>query len=377
MEFKLIIKKLNNTLTDQEKVIFNSWYNESEKHKNYFDNVAENYSKDLNIIDIEKGWNRIEKRIKPTPYFLKNGFRKYTAIAASILLLISISFIFNKSNSVKLEPKVVTTEIKIGSDKATLTLENGEKIDLEKGKEIKTTNAESNGETLIYKKLKEVETPKIAYNYLTIPRGGQFYLQLSDGTKVWLNSETQLKYPVTFIKGETRKVELVYGEAYFDVSASTLNNGASFIVQSKIQNVEVLGTEFNIKAYKDEIFSYTTLVEGKVAVETNYNKVILQPKQQAIVNPKSETIIVETIDIYNEVSWKDGVFSFDHMPLNKIAKVLSRWYDVNIQFENKEIGNTDFNGILRKNQPLEDILTTIKNTNNINFKVYNRTIIFN
>ncbi|UMB53621.1 DUF4974 domain-containing protein [Lutibacter sp. A64] len=376
MEFKLIIKNLNNTLTDQEKVIFNSWYNESKKHKTYYDHVAKNYSKDLDIIDLEKGWNRIEKRIKPTPYLLKNNFLKYSAVAASLLLLISVSLIFYK-NSISTTSKIVNTEIKIGSDKAILTLENGEEIDLEKGKEIKTTNAESNGEKLIYKKTEETETPKIAYNYLTIPRGGQFYLELSDRTKVWLNSETQLKYPVTFIEGETRKVELVYGEAYFDVSPSTLNNGASFIVQSKTQNVEVLGTEFNIKAYQDEAFSYTTLVEGKVAVETNYNKVILQPKQQAIVNPKSETIIIENIDIYNEVSWKDGVFSFDHMPLNKIARVLSRWYDIDVQFKNIEIGNTEFNGILRKNQSLEDILTTIKNTNNINYKIDDRTIIFN
>ncbi|MFD0761150.1 FecR family protein [Lutibacter aestuarii] len=377
MEFKLIIKKLNKTLTDQEKVIFNTWYNESEKHRVYFNHVAKNYSKDLNIIDLKKGWSQIEKQIKPVSTFTKNNYWKYTAVAASILLLISITFNFNKNKTIELESKIINPEIKAGSDKATLTLANGSKINLEKGKNIKTTNAESNGEKIVYKKLNEIQSPEITYNYLTVPRGGQFFIELADNTKVWLNSESQLKYPVNFIEDETRKVELVYGEAYFEVSPSTKHNGASFIVQSKMQDVEVLGTEFNIKAYKDEAFSYTTLTEGKVAIKTKYNTKILKPNQQAIVDSKSKTINIKTVAVYNDISWKDGIFSFDHMPLNKIVKVLSRWYDIDIEFENEEIETIAFNGILRKNQPLEDILTTIKNTNNINYKIDNKTIIFN
>ena len=154
---------------------------------------------------------------------------------------------------------IITT----GSDKAVLTLEDGSNIELEKGKAFKTNVVNSNGEKLVYNKTNQT---KITYNYLTIPRGGQYFVKLSDGTEVWLNSESQLKFPVAFIKGQTREVTLVYGEAYFAVSPSTNHNGATFKVMNQGQEVEVLGTEFNIKAYKDEINIYTTLVEGKVTV---------------------------------------------------------------------------------------------------------------
>src|SRR5690606_40703343 len=120
---------------------------------------------------------------------------------------------------------------------------------LEKGDSIQTHNAISNGEEIIYN---NNTSRQLVYNYLTIPRGGQFQLTLSDGTRVWLNSETQIKYPVSFTDGESRQVELVYGEAYFEVSHSTEHKGSDFIVYNQNQEVQVLGTEFNIKAYKDD-----------------------------------------------------------------------------------------------------------------------------
>lgn len=203
---------------------------------------------------------------------------------------------------------------------------------------------------------------KIVYNYLTIPRGGQFQLKLSDGTEVWLNSETQLKYPVTFIEGETRQVELVYGEAYFEVSPSTNHNGAKFKVRTLMQEVEVLGTEFNIKAYKEETNIYTTLVEGKVVIVNGFDNQYLIPNQQSNLNLKNNTITIRSVDAYSETSWKKGLFSFKSTPLKEIMKVLSRWYDVNVVFSNPEIENIKFNGVLSKNQTIKEILTTIKNT---------------
>ena len=148
---------------------------------------------------------------------------------------------------------------------------------------------------------------------------------LSDGTKVWLNSESQLKYPVAFNDGETRQVELVYGEAYFDVSPSTAHKGARFKVFNQSQEVEVLGTEFNIKAYKDETNIYTTLVEGKVAISAAGKNQILKPNQQSNLNLETGSIEITTVDVYNETTWIDGIFSFENKPLKEILKVLSRW----------------------------------------------------
>lgn len=306
-----------------------------------------------------------ESRVIPIqPFYTKTAF-KFTVMAASLLLLISISLIINKKNPLKIEtPQVAHKEILIGSDKATLTLEDGSVIALEKGKSYAKGNASSNGEKLVYNS--NGESAAIANNLLTIPRGGQFFVQLADSTKVWLNSESQLKYPVAFVDGQTRQVELLYGEAYFEVSPSTKHKGSKFKVKTQEQNVEVIGTEFNIKAYRDEPAIYTTLVEGVVAVSNAAKKQILTPSQQSKITAYNGNISVSEVDVYNEISWRKGLFVFKGMPLKDIAKVLSRWYDVDIVFADPALGNVKFNGVLNKNQKLEDILTTIKNINFIN-----------
>lgn len=358
MEFKLIVKKLNNTLSESEAIIFNVWYNESELHRDYFNNVKKGYNDDSLSIDIESGWKAIEKRIKPVSILNRNYF-KY-AVAASIVLLVSLSFIFQNDRIDKLNaPVIVTNKVEPGTDKAILTLEDGAKVVLEKGQQYSSNNLESNGENIVYKQ-STTKTVELIYNYLTIPRGGQFFIKLSDGTKVWLNSESKLKYPVQFIEGETREVELVYGEAYFDVSSSDLNKGAKFKVFNRFQEVDVIGTEFNIKAYKDEFNIYTTLVEGIVTVNIDQETKKLAPNEQLNLNLESHNFIVEKVDVYNEISWKEGVFSFEKKPLKDIMKVLSRWYDVEVIFENNELEKVKFFGVLDKSQSIQEILETIK-----------------
>ncbi|WP_111307543.1 FecR family protein [Confluentibacter sediminis] len=374
MEFKLIIKKLNNTLTNQEEVIFNSWYNESETHRAYFDSVSENYSKDLDIVDVEKGWNAIEKQIKPALNKTKNNYLKYVAVAASLVLLISITFIFNKNDAQVVEPVIVNNNIKIGADKATLTLETGETIALEKGNTYETQNVTSNGKEIIYH-VGEKSKAEIAYNTLTIPRGGKFYMMLSDSTKVWLNSESQLKYPVAFNDGQLRQVELVYGEAYFEVSHSTEHKGSHFKVIHNKQEVEVLGTEFNIKAYKEEKNIYTTLVKGKVEVSFETQSKILKPGEQSNLNPITKVLGIADVNVYDQTSWKEGVFSFKRKTLKEIMQVLSRWYDMEVDFENKDLESIGFNGVVGKEQSIEEILETIKNLGVIkNYEINNKTI---
>jgi transmembrane sensor len=296
------------------------------------------------------------------PFYSKTIFR--IAAAAAVVLFVSISLLFNTNSIHKQNNAAVSSKkILIGSDKATLTLEDGSVIALEKGKAYTTGNVSSNGEKLIYN---SHNNKTIANNFLTIPRGGQFFVQLADSTKVWLNSESQLKYPVAFVDGETRQVELVYGEAYFEVSPSTRHKGSRFKVKTQMQNVEVIGTEFNIKAYKDETTIYTTLVKGKVAVSNSTSKEFLVPNEQSKLSLNNTAIDIAKVDVYNEISWRKGLFVFKGMPLKEIAKVLSRWYDVDIVFADPALGNVKFNGVLNKNQKIEDILTTIKNINFIN-----------
>ena len=305
----------------------------------------------------------------------KIQFWKYAA-AAIFIGLISTTYVFrNNITNTPLEvtPTIVNAIVP-GTDKATLTLEDGSVVVLEKGAAFKTKNANSNGEEIVYQSAKS-NASAIKYNYLTIPRGGQYFVKLSDGTQVWLNSESQLKYPIHFIEGETRKVELVYGEAYFDVSPSTNHKGVKFKVINSAQEVEVLGTEFNIKAYKDEANIYTTLVEGKVVVGNGIFKQNLIPNQQSIVDTLKDTLSVIKVDVKGEISWKDGVFSFVDKPLIDIMKVISRWYDVDIIFENKELESLEFMGALNKNQSIEEILSIMKSYSINNFEIKEKTII--
>lgn len=380
---KLILKYLTNSISEKELTKLRDWLGKPKNQKVFKEYINDDFN--LNIlndnVDAEaafiKVWKNVQKETKVIPIYKRNLF-KY-AVAASVAVLISLTFIFNKDNNTVEDypmPVIVDNNIETGTDKATLTLADGTKVVLENGQNYIASNISSNGKELIY------ETPngpkkEVVYNYLTIPRGGQYYLKLEDGTQVWLNSESQLKYPVNFINGETREVELVYGEAYFDVSPSTSHNGDRFKVLTGEQEIEVLGTEFNVKAYKDEDFIYSTLVEGKVALTTDNAKYVLNPNQQTVLNvnnKKSE--LVELAYVYDVVSWRKGIFSFREMPLNKIMKVLSRWYDADVLFINKDVEDVPFTGILDKNQSIEEILYAIYNTNNIRYEIKDKTIIF-
>lgn len=327
-------------------------------------------------------WNKIESEINKDVKRKKYAFKSYYiyTAAASIVLFVAITFLINKG-IFSMEPQnndqiVVENQIKMGTDKATLTLEDGTTVALEKGKSYTANHLNSTGEALVYEYDEENPESELVYNYLTIPRGGQFFIKLSDGTQVWLNSETQLKYPVQFVEGKPRVVELVYGEAYFDVSPSTTHKGANFSVVSKGQNVEVLGTEFNVKAYRDEERTYTTLVEGKVQLNALGNEMLLKPNDQTILDHKTRTVETHVADVYSETSWKNGVFSFRNKSLKEIMRVLSRWYDVDVVFENKLLEDKTFKGVLAKNQRLEDILSILKSSSSIKtYEINNKTII--
>ncbi len=379
MDFKLILKKLNNTLNKEEEIIFDEWCSASKLHKNYFNRVAQNFSKEITPIELEKEWKRLEKRINKKTK--KRKYFQYSAVASVILLLsLTILFNFNKKPESQIDKPddFVNTPIKQGTDKATLTLDDGTQVVLADNPDYTNGYASSNGKGIVYaSKPSKNNKPEVKYNELTIPRGGQYFLKLTDGTQVWLNSESKLKYPVNFISGQSRKVELLYGEAYFDVSPSVNHNGTKFLVKSGVQEIEVLGTEFNVKAYKDENLKYTTLVEGKIAVkETDNTLEILSPNEQLVLNKTNNDRVVMQVDVNVETAWKRGFFSFKKKSLKDIMKVLSRWYDVDVLFMDKELENEIFKGVLSKDQNLEEILTIIKHTNFINaYEIKNNTIL--
>lgn len=339
------------------------------------ENLLNDFKTDTTQDSEDKIWQHIINQIDTQPTKKKNfPFQSYVmyAAAATVVLFLAVTVFFTKKNST---PAIVSQPIEIGTDKAILTLEDGSAVALEKGKTYNNEHVKSTGDALVYQSDTKSKIEEIAYNHLTIPRGGQFFVELSDGTKVWLNSESKLKYPVRFKKGASRNVELVYGEAYFDVSPSTDHSGATFNVNFRGQHIEVLGTEFNVKAYQDETTSFTTLVEGEIALSVNNQKEILQPNQQVTVNQGNEITAIKTVDVYNEISWKEGVFSFKGKTLKEIMKVISRWYDVDVVFENKALEATTFRGALGKDQSIQDIMDAIKSASIISaIEIKNKTI---
>lgn len=392
---KLISLYTTKEISEAEFNELQQWLNEAPENKVLFTEFLLLYKKSRQIafadaIDKDKAWSTIVEKLenplvqnfgqKESKVFsIRNRWFKYAA-AAIVVGIITTTYVFRNNlfnNPIEVAPAIVETNkaIQVGTDKATLTLEDGSVVVLKNGNNFQTQNASSNGKEIVYKAGKQEQT-KIAYNYLTIPRGGQFFIKLSDGTQVWLNSESQLKYPVAFVDGAIRQVELVYGEAYFDVSPSTLHKGSKFKVYNKSQEVEVIGTEFNIKAYKDETNVYTTLVEGKVAVSTASGKQKLIPNQQLNLNLKTNTSILNNVDVYDEIAWKQGVFSFKRKSLEDIMKVLSRWYDLEVKFANPQLKKSGFNGIVGKDQKIEDILETIKSYGVIKeYEIKNKTVI--
>lgn len=378
----IIVKYLNREASIQEMKTLEVWLMD-QTHLDIFKSyVKTKHLVDLNTVkfNTERSKKQLLALIADEKKVFKiRSYYRVASYAAVVVLIIGLGFLFKNDlfnqKPQETDPGVsqLPELIKIGTDKATLTLEDGTQVELSQTSPYHNAYIDSDGKELVYSQ-SNYQAHEIAYNTLTIPRGGQFFVHLSDGTKVWLNSESQLKYPKNFIEGKPRQVELVYGEAYFEVSPSSLHKESRFKVLSRNQTIEVLGTQFNLKAYNDDQSSYTILVEGKIVLETTMQNKILKPNEQAIVN-EDQTISISEIDVYNEIAWKDGVFNFKGKPLKDIMNVLARWYDVEVVFENKTLENDLFGGSFSKEQPLTDILNLIQNTVNANFEIIEKTIL--
>lgn len=293
------------------------------------------------------------------------------------------------STNAKLHLEVKQAPILPGGNKAMLTLADGRVIVLDEVKAgdlaeeagmhiIKTADGK-----LIYKDTgsKSVKTAIAVLNTINTPVGGEYQLTLPDGTKVWLNAASSLRFPARFI-GDMREVELI-GEAYFEVShqQSTIGRRIPFIVRTASQKVEVLGTHFNIKDYPNEDAAKTTLVEGSVSVSVRLDDGnllrpanILKPNQQAVSELGSSSVRIINIDPINAVAWKNGYFSFHDDNIKDVMKTISRWYNIEVEYK----GKTDdkiFGGTISRFETIEKLLQTIELTGTVKFKIEGRRVI--
>jgi ferric-dicitrate binding protein FerR (iron transport regulator) len=387
---KLIAKYLRQELTDQEKDQLEQWLQSDTRNQELFRKLTDEATVDSELEtfeanDKDKAWKNIVKKTgfksitrKKTPT------RLWPAYAAAVIILIALGVTLTRYRNTSNEQKIAVKpqkDLLPGSNKAILTLADGSKVVLDDTKQGKIANQQNiiitkdkSGELVyqVVESAKPKELPqfeKVVMNMLATPRGGQYQIVLPDGTRVWLNSASSLRYPAAFV-GNERRVELS-GEAYFEVSKDP---NKPFYVKTATQTVTVLGTHFNINSYPDEISAKTTLLEGSVKVTGNSNGVSakLKPGEQA-VNTVNAIEVKENADIDEAVAWKNGKFLFRNTDLHTIMRQLSRWYDVDVEYQGNVV-QKHYRGRISRNVPVSDIFQILK-TSGINFTIDGRKII--
>lgn len=309
-----------------------------------------------------------EERESPSDFLPGRSAFYYVKIAAvaALFLLLSVGGIYFFKNNKGIEniPAVATlsekpADVLPGGNKATLTLSSGQAVVLDEMSDGQVTEEGEDGIVkkedgeLLYATGGEKKKKAIAYNTLTTPKGGQYRLTLSDGTKVWLNAASSIRFPVTFPEDE-RTVE-ISGEVYFEVEH---DENRPFLVHAGSSVIEDLGTAFNVKAYEEENGVTTTLLEGEVKV----GEVFLKPGEQAVQEPGKKTKVLTDINTGDEIAWKEGFFAFRNASLPSIMRSLSRWYDLEVVYENEEVEGQRFSGKIDRSLTLRQVLDGLRLT---------------
>ena len=306
------------------------------------------------------------------------SFRRI-AVAASILgiLVLSGFLLFNRSGETsfvkgKVNNKRFKNDVSPGGNKAVLTLADGSTIVLD---EAQNGELAQQGNSKIIKLDGKLsydpvnKNPKeVVYNTISTPNGGQYQLELADGSLVWLNATSSIRFPTTFI-GKERRIEIT-GEGYFEIAK---NREMPFIVAVNGAEVQVLGTHFNINAYNDEDNVRTTLLEGSVKFVSGDNSNILKPGQQFQLAKNGAFNVANDVNVDEVVAWKNGLFAFENATIEKVMRQFSRWYDVEIEYR----GKTDdlFIAEMRRNIKLSDALKALELTGKVKFDIEGKKII--
>jgi ferric-dicitrate binding protein FerR (iron transport regulator) len=370
-------KWLKGTITPEEQAYYEKWYGSFDDTETHFKNSTSTSADELGAKIYRRLTDRIKAAEKPAQQTIH--LWRWLAAAASVLLCLSfgIYWLLNRQPPQQYAQNKVR-DIGPGGNKAILHLANGKKIILTNapngllaGQSNAAINKIANGE-VVYTTKKGQSLAAIAYDTLTIPIAGTYHLTLSDGSKVWLNALTSIRYPENFA-GDERKVELLYGEAYFEVIH---NAKMPFKVVSAAQTIEDIGTHFNINAYENESDIKTTLLEGSIRVSKGNQSAILVPGQQAKVNNgtlNSKITVVNAANTEEAIAWKNGYFRFNDEKIESIMRKLSRWYNINVSYEGKTTGE-GFYGTISRYKNISDVLKMLEDTKGVKFKVEGRRV---
>lgn len=299
--------------------------------------------------------------------FIRLGFA-----AAVIVLLVGVPFLIEMTRSdtnVIVPALPVNNVVMPGEKKAMLRLADGRVVDVSgdsmrisetDGTQIKIEQGKISYETLR-------EADKLVYNELIVPLAGECYITLDDGTRVWINSDSRLKYPLKFI-GDERKVYL-QGEAYFEVAKA----GKPFIVSTDLGDIQVLGTTFDVKAYREENKLFATLVTGKVCYQGR-EKIMVYPGEQVVAMPDGRAE-KRKVDIDEYIGWKNGLYVFKEHTLESIMTDLARWYNVSVFYQNPELRRITFTGNLKRYDSINTFMEVLQRTGDVRYSIKENTIL--
>ncbi|MHA4896384.1 FecR family protein [Pedobacter sp. PWIIR3] len=377
---RLIAAKINGAISDKEQAELDGWLNSSASNQERYETYLNEQELDKKLrsyhqVDSAALFEKVESGIRSKPVRNKriNLWTKIGVAAAISTLIISAGLWFNgrKAGGENINEIQYSSDVNPGVKGATLTLANGKKINLTTGangelaKEAGVSISKTANGKLIYKIIGTADDEGM--NTLSTANGETYEVILPDGSNVWLNSASSLTYKASLLEKGKRKVALT-GEGYFEIAKDKVH---PFIVSSGNQQVEVLGTHFNVNAYHDEKVFRTTLLEGSVKLTDNGMESILVPGIQA-VNSNGQINQIK-VDTELAIAWKNNKFIFDRVPIEEIMRMIARWYNLKVVYEG-EIPSGTFWGSVSRFENVSKALIPLEATGNVHFKIEGRTI---
>ncbi|SMC48601.1 FecR family protein [Pedobacter africanus] len=382
----LVTADQKSTLSESEKQELENWVKSDPENLALFNELKSAAKKDK-ALEVMRGYNvdaafgNLKTKIATDHRNRKNKqYFLWGAAAAAVIAVVSIAGYFyspayHRGNEIA-ESLIAAKTIAAGRNRATLTLADGRSVELSGDKHgliMKANELVYDDGTAVMNEgkteAKQLRKTSDQYATLRTPKGGQYQIVLSDGTKVWLNAASEITYLPAFEKGE-RMVKLT-GEAYFEVATQYISPSKKkpFIVKTATQQVEVLGTHFNICGYPDETSIRTTLMEGAVRVsrQGTFNTRLLKPNQQSIIENSHEDIKVLQVDPAYVIDWKNGDFIFDK-DIRTIMRQISRWYNIEVAYEG-EVTKEEFTGRILRSKNLAEVLNVLQKTNKVHFRI--------
>ena len=378
IDWRLIKRSLVSSLDEEDERVLETWLNESKKHRELYDNMKRFVSEreDFHLDEMTRKRFKRDFEARMNMAYKKRNQRlwvKVMSYAAMLVIPVIVGVLFWSR-----QPEIEAVDYGIGPiehgvRKATLVLNDGKVLSLDTSrmflKEINGVSVHTSDQALVYVDSLQDEDVQLQ-NRLITPKGGEYTIMLADGTKVWVNANTEIRYPVKF-SGNVRRVYLE-GEAYFEVAKNVTK---PFIVEANGMEVKVYGTKFNLNTRRVDQM-HTTLVEGSVSVKPRgQSEVMLKPNQQAIFNKLSGRVSVRDVDVMPYVAWHQGNYYFENKSMGEILDELSLWYDIQVFFMNPEMKNERFSGYLPRYEQIDGLLSLIEKTSHVRFEIKGRVIV--